>query len=109
MSAPWFIPENTTLLQQLQMFRKRREHFAIVVDEYGTLQGVVTLEDILEEIVGDINDETDIQNLDTMGIRKTAKTAGWLTDRFPSATSTANSVGTSTMNAPLPLPAICWK
>lgn len=107
--APWFIPENTTLLQQLQMFRKRREHFAIVVDEYGTLQGVVTLEDILEEIVGDINDETDIQNLDTMGIRKTAKTAGWSTDRFPSATSTANSVGTSTTNAPLPLPATCWR
>lgn len=70
MSKPWFIPENTTLLQQLQLFRARREHFAIVVDEYGTLQGIVTLEDILEEIVGDINDESDIQNLDTMGIRK---------------------------------------
>lgn len=79
MSAPWFIPENTTLLQQLQMFRKRREHFAIVVDEYGTLQGVVTLEDILEEIVGDINDETDIQNLDTMGIRKNGENS-WLVD-----------------------------
>lgn len=79
MSAPWFIPENTTLLQQLQMFRKRREHFAIIVDEYGTLQGVVTLEDILEEIVGDINDETDIQNLDTMGIRKNGENS-WLVD-----------------------------
>lgn len=73
MSKPWFIPENTTLLQQLQLFRARREHFAIVVDEYGTLQGIVTLEDILEEIVGDINDESDIQNLDTMGIRKSGE------------------------------------
>jgi Mg2+/Co2+ transporter CorB len=57
---PWFIPETTTLLDQLQEFRQRREHFAVVVDEYGALQGVVTLEDILEEIVGDISDEHDI-------------------------------------------------
>ncbi len=60
-SAPWFIPDTTTLLQQLQAFRERREHFAMVVDEYGTIMGVVTLEDILEEIVGDISDEHDIQ------------------------------------------------
>ena len=59
MSAPWFIPENTTLLQQLQMFRKRREHFAIVVDEYGGTSGIVTMEAILGEIVGEINDEYD--------------------------------------------------
>ena len=72
MTQPWFIPDNTTLKQQLQMFRARREHFAIVVDEYGVLQGIVTLEDILEEIVGDINDESDISNLDIMGIRKIA-------------------------------------
>lgn len=70
MTAPWFIPDYTSLKQQLQLFRARREHFAIVVDEYGVLQGIVTLEDILEEIVGDINDESDISNLDTMGIRK---------------------------------------
>lgn len=70
MSKPWFIPDQTTLLQQLQLFRARREHFAIVVDEYGDLQGIVTLEDILEEIVGDINDECDISSLDIMGIRK---------------------------------------
>jgi Mg2+/Co2+ transporter CorB len=58
-SRPWFIPESTNLLEQLQAFRSRREHFALVVDEYGVLQGIVTLEDILEEIVGDISDEND--------------------------------------------------
>lgn len=57
---PWFIPDSTTLLEQLQAFRARREHFALVVDEYGALMGVVSLEDILEEIVGDIADEHDI-------------------------------------------------
>ncbi|MGQ0664555.1 MAG: HlyC/CorC family transporter [Pseudomonadota bacterium] len=53
-TRPWFIPESTSLLDQLEAFRRRREHFALVVDEYGALLGVVTLEDILEEIVGDI-------------------------------------------------------
>ena len=50
-TRPWFIPESTNLLDQLEAFRRRREHFALVVDEYGALLGVVTLEDILEEIV----------------------------------------------------------
>jgi Mg2+/Co2+ transporter CorB len=59
-APPWFIPDTTTLLDQLHAFRARREHFALVVDEYGTLLGVVTLEDILEEIVGDIRDEHDV-------------------------------------------------
>ncbi|MFT5485723.1 MAG: Mg2+/Co2+ transporter CorB [Paracoccaceae bacterium] len=59
-TPPWFIPESTTLLDQLHAFRRRREHFALVVDEYGALMGVVTLEDILEEIVGDISDEHDV-------------------------------------------------
>ena len=59
-AQPWFIPDTTTLLDQLQAFRERREHFALVVDEYGSLMGVVTLEDILEEIVGDISDELDV-------------------------------------------------
>ncbi|MGE0723834.1 MAG: HlyC/CorC family transporter [Alphaproteobacteria bacterium] len=59
-SPPWFIPDTTTLLDQLEAFRRRREHFAIVVDEYGSLQGIVTLEDILEEIVGNIDDEHDV-------------------------------------------------
>jgi Mg2+/Co2+ transporter CorB len=59
-SKPWFVPESRTLMDQLQAFRRRREHFALVVDEYGSLMGIVTLEDILEEIVGDIADEHDI-------------------------------------------------
>ncbi len=56
---PWFVPETTGLRDQLDQFLKRRTHFALVVDEYGALQGLVTLEDILEEIVGDIDDEHD--------------------------------------------------
>ncbi len=59
MTKPWFIPESTTLFDQLEAFRERHEHFAIVVDEYGALRGIVTLEDIIEEIVGDIEDEHD--------------------------------------------------
>lgn len=58
-SPPWFIPETTHLLDQLQSFRTKREHFALVVDEYGDLMGCITLEDILEEIVGEIVDEYD--------------------------------------------------
>ncbi len=57
---PWFIPESTDLLSQLQAFRARHEHFAFVVDEYGEVLGIVTLEDILEEIVGEIADEHDV-------------------------------------------------
>jgi len=58
-SKTWFIPEATSLMGQLEAFRARREHFAIVIDEYGSVMGIVTLEDILEEIVGDIVDEHD--------------------------------------------------
>lgn len=68
LSLPWFVPDTTTLNQQLLMFREKKRHFAIVVDEYGVCQGIVTLEDILEEIVGDIVDEHDAQA--TIGIRR---------------------------------------
>ena len=57
----WFIPETTSVLDQLQEFKKKQRHLAFVVDEYGTLMGIVTLEDIIEEIVGDIEDEYDVQ------------------------------------------------
>ncbi|WP_370253194.1 HlyC/CorC family transporter [Nioella sp.] len=56
---PYFIPETTTLDDQMREFLKRQTHFALVVDEYGSLQGLITLEDILEEIVGEITDEFD--------------------------------------------------
>ena len=59
-TPPWFVPDTTTLKDQLNAFLKRKAHFAIVVDEYGEVMGLVTLEDIIEEIVGDITDETDI-------------------------------------------------
>ena len=60
---PWFIPESTSLASQLMEFKRRKKHFAIVVDEYGEFLGIVTLEDILEEIVGDIDDEVDVKKL----------------------------------------------
>jgi magnesium and cobalt exporter, CNNM family len=56
---PYFVPETTTLDDQMREFLRRRAHFALVVDEYGALQGLITLEDILEEIVGEITDEHD--------------------------------------------------
>ncbi len=61
-STPWFIPASNTLKNQLIAFRKKKEKFAIVIDEYGALMGVITLEDILEEIVGDLDGKDDNQS-----------------------------------------------
>ncbi len=63
-TKPWFIPETTNLLEQLVEFRKRKEHLAFVIDEFGELLGLITLEDIIEEIVGEIVDEIDIPEND---------------------------------------------
>ena len=66
-TEPWFVPETTSLREQLNAFRRRRAHFGIVVDEYGAVMGLVTLEDILEEIVGEITDEHDVRQI---GVRE---------------------------------------
>ena len=67
---PWFIPETTKVKDQLNAFIDRHEKIAFVVDEYGELMGLISLEDIIEEIVGNIFDESD---LSTIGIRKIGK------------------------------------
>lgn len=59
-TKPWFVPETTAVRAQLNAFLRKKSHFALVVDEYGALMGLLTLEDILEEIVGDIADEHDL-------------------------------------------------
>jgi Mg2+/Co2+ transporter CorB len=60
LKAPWFVPDTRPVSEQLKAFRRRKTPFALVVDEYGDVEGLVTLEDILEEIVGDITDEHDV-------------------------------------------------
>jgi Mg2+/Co2+ transporter CorB len=67
MTDPWFVPDTRPLEDQLNAFLRRKTHFAIVVDEYGEVQGLITLEDVLEEIVGDIKDEFDAV---ATGVRK---------------------------------------
>ena len=79
---PWFVPDTTSLKRQLIAFRQRRQHLALVVDEYGDLEGLVTLEDVIEEIVGEIADETDVES---EGIQAEADgsylVSGWITMR----------------------------
>lgn len=60
-NKPWFVPDTTTLQDQLNAFLRHKTHFSLVVDEYGALMGLITLEDILEEIVGEISDEHDVE------------------------------------------------
>lgn len=67
---PWFIPETTKVKDQLNEFIKRKEKLAFVIDEYGELMGLISLEDIIEEIVGNIFDEKDFS---TIGIRRICK------------------------------------
>lgn len=87
---PWFVPETTSLSEQLEAFRNRKAHFALVVDEYGALMGLVTMEDILEEIVGAIDDEHDrpdnmlrkrpdgtLEVAGTLSIRDLNREMGW--------------------------------
>jgi len=66
-AKPWFVPDTTTLQDQLNAFLRRKARLAIVVDEYGEVEGIVTLEDIIEEVVGDLSDDHDI---DLQGVRK---------------------------------------
>ncbi len=75
---PYFIPDTTTLDEQMREFLKRRTHFAIVVDEYGAIQGLITLEDILEEIVGEITDEFDVVARDAGLVRD--ENGAWLVE-----------------------------
>jgi Mg2+/Co2+ transporter CorB len=69
-AKPWFVPDTTTLEEQLEAFREKRTHFALVVDEYGVLMGLVTLEDILSEIIGELPDEHQAQAPARRDVRK---------------------------------------
>jgi Mg2+/Co2+ transporter CorB len=66
---PWFVPETTSLREQLAAFIKRNTHFAVVVDEYGDVQGMVTMQEILEDLLGDMSDEGEVS---LAGVRKEA-------------------------------------
>ena len=87
---PWFVPESTTLLDQLQAFRRRREHFALVVDEYGSLMGIVTLEDIWKK--SSATSPTSMMST-SRALFDNPTAATWYRARLPSAISTAASNG----------------
>lgn len=70
MRKPYFVPENKKLDKLLQQFKKRKDHMAVVVDEYGGVSGLITLEDALEEIVGEITDETDKEEPNVVKLKK---------------------------------------
>ena len=91
MRPAWFVPEMRPISEQLKAFRRRKTHFALVVDEYGEVEGMVTLEDVLEEIVGDISDEHDVV---VAGVRAQPDGRWWSTARCRSAISTARWTGT---------------
>jgi Mg2+/Co2+ transporter CorB len=96
-SEPWFIPENKDLLDQLQSFRQRHAHFAIVVDEYGSFMGVITLEDIIEEIVGDIMDEHDSADVSDVGV-KTQDDGSYLVNGTVNVRDLNREIGTKFRN-----------
>lgn len=76
-SEPWFVPNTNSLRSQLFAFRKKKKRFALVIDEYGSLLGLVTLEDILEEIVGEIKEQNEISEINLVKIKSGAyKIAG---------------------------------
>ncbi|HYZ25854.1 MAG TPA: hemolysin family protein [Geminicoccaceae bacterium] len=79
---PWFVPDTTPLRKQLVAFRQRRQHLALVVNEYGDLEGLVTLEDVIEEIVGEISDERDVEpvGIEALG-DGSVLVSGWITLR----------------------------
>ncbi|MCJ7772524.1 MAG: CBS domain-containing protein, partial [Desulfobacterales bacterium] len=70
MRKPYFVPENNKLDKLLKQFKKRKDHMAIVIDEYGGVSGLITLEDALEEIVGEITDETDKEESNIVKLKK---------------------------------------
>ena len=106
-TRPWFVPDTTSLQDQLNAFLRRKSHFAIVVDEYGEVEGMVTLEDIIEEIVGEIADEHDI---DVQGVRQEADGSVVVVSAASvSAASVAPGCQTGPENAPRkPLVILTW-